>query len=412
MDLLREELYRSFLFFIENANQDPNSKGCGLILDNTKNKRMASIASVGFGLSAYVIGVENKFITYDKGKKLVINTFKTFLYNLKHFNGFYPHFFDIYTGEPYNKCEYSTIDTTIFFNGAITCDSYFDDPVVHELFDKLYQRLNFKAFLKSYNDKLVISMSYNPNVGGAYRGNNESPWIYQWHMYAEQLSMYFLAAGSDYITQEEAKKLWDGFSRKKGVYKNYKYVYCPTNALFVYQYSHAWIDFRGLDTLDNIDWFKNSKVATLANREYCVDHKEKYPVFEESIWGATACLTPTGYRNQCVIPNDFPDKYEKMPGVFVPSAPFGSLPFAEEEVLEVVYALKEKYMEAFKEYGFIDSITIQDNEIWMAKDYVGINKGITVLMIDNYLNKTTWKYFMKHKVIMDAINKLGFKGGM
>lgn len=409
MNLLREELYRSFLFFIEKANHDTNSLGYGLILDNTKNEKMASIASVGFGLSAYVIGVENEFISYETGKELVINTFKTFLYHLKHFHGFYPHFFHIDTAEPYNKCEYSTIDTAIFFNGAITCDSYFDEPEIHQLFDQLYNRLNFKPFLKTFDDKLVLSMAYNPNVGGDYRGNSDSPWIYQWHMYAEQLSMYFLAAGSDFINQEEAKNLWQGFNRKLGKYQDYEYVYCPTNALFVYQYSHAWVDFRNLDTKDGIDWFNNSRIATLANKAFCVDHRDRFKMFSHSIWGATACLTPKGYRNQCVVPNDFPDKYEKMMGVFSPSAPLGSIPFATEDVLEVVKELEDKYMNAFKQYGFLDSMTYEDDQLWIANDYIGINKGITVLMIDNYLNQTTWKYFMKHKVIKKAIQKLGFK---
>lgn len=409
MDLLREELYRSFLFFLEQANHDTKSKGYGLILDNTKNKSMASIASVGFGLSSYVIGVENKYISYESGKELVINTFKTFLNNLKHYCGFYPHFFDINTGEPYKKCEYSTIDTVIFFNGAITCDSYFDEPEVHQLFNQLFRRLDFRPFLKTYHHQLVVSMAYNPIEGGDYRGENQSPWIYQWHMYAEQLSMYFLAAGSEYISSNQARQLFKGFERNKGKYNQLEYIYCPTNALFVYQYSHAWIDFKKLNTQDGIDWFENSRVATLANKEFCVDHQEEFPIFENSIWGATACLTPEGYRNQCVIPNDFKDKYEKMSGVFAPSAPLGSLPFADKEVLDVLKTLKNKYMDAFKKYGFIDSITIKDEHIWMADDYIGINKGITVLMIDNYLNNTTWKYYMKHKIIQKAIKKLGFK---
>ena len=127
MDLLKKELYRSWLFFYENVNKDMSSNGFGLILENTQNKQMASIASVGFGLTAYAIGVENKYISYSEGKDLVIHTFKTFLNNLENFNGFYPHFFEIETGKTYKKCEFSTIDTAIFFNGAFTFDSYFDE---------------------------------------------------------------------------------------------------------------------------------------------------------------------------------------------------------------------------------------------------------------------------------------------
>ncbi|MBI9010339.1 MAG: hypothetical protein JEZ05_09975 [Tenericutes bacterium] len=409
MKLLKEELYRSFLFFYKEANHDLSSKGYGLIHDNTKRKDCASIASVGFGLSSYVIGVKNKFITYEEGKELVINTFKTFLENVETFHGFFHHFLDINTAKQYKKCEFSTIDTVIFFNGALTCDSYFDEPKVHQLFNKLFNQLDFLPFITTFQGKTVFRMAYNPNIGGDYRSFTEDPWIYQWHMYAEQLSMYFLAAATDNLDKEVAKKLYDDFARYKGEYKQFKYVYCPTNALFVYQYSHAWLDLRNLVDEAGFDWFNNSKIATLANREYCIDHQNEFPILNENAWGLTACLTPKGYRNQCIEPNNFVDDEQHAFGVLPPSGAIGSLPFADKEVLEVIKELENKYMDAFREYGFADGITYENDKLWIADEYIGINKGISVLMIDNYLNGTTWKYYMKHPLIQKAIKKLGFK---
>ena len=409
LDLINEELYRSFLFFIEKANHDLSSKGYGLIQDNTKNNEKASIASCGFGLSAYVIGVQNKYISYEEGKNLVINTFKTFLNNVDKFNGFFHHFLELETAKPYKRSEISTIDTVIFFNGAITCDSYFDEEEVHDLFNKLFKQLDFIPFIMKYKNKDVFAMAYNPLEGGDYRGENSNPWIYHWHMYAEQLSMYFLAAATDNIDSITAKKLYDGFIRKKGMYSNFEYVYCPTNALFVYQYSHAWIDFRKIIDKSGFDWYENSVTATLANKKYCLDHKEKYPILSNSLWGLTACLTPNGYRNQCIEPNDFEDPENHVFGVFPPSGPFGSMPFVSEEVKEVFTHLEKNYMNAFKKYGFTDGIAIVDNSTWISEHYIGINKGITVLMLDNYLNGTTWKYYMKHPLIQKAIKKLGFR---
>ncbi len=409
MEILKEELYRSFLFFYKEANHDLTSKGYGLILDNSRRKTKASIASVGFGLSAYVVGVENKYITYDEGKELVINTFKTFLNNVETFNGFFQHFLDIDTAKQYKKCEFSTIDTVIFFNGALTCDSYFDEPEVHDLFNKLFSQLNFLPFITRFKDKKVLRMAYNPNKDGDYRSHTDSPWIYQWHMYAEQLSIYFIAAATDNLDSETSKELYEGFIRDRGKYKQFDYVYCPTNALFVYQYSHAWLDFRNLVDESGFNWYENSRIATLANREYCIDHSKEYPILNKNAWGLTACLTPKGYRNQCIEPNNFNDDEKHVFGVLPPSGAIGSLPFASEEVLEVVKELESKYMEAFKEYGFTDGIALEKDKLWISDDYIGINKGITVLMIDNYLNGTTWKYYMQHPLIKKAIKKLGFK---
>lgn len=409
MNLLKEELYRSFKFFYQESNHDLKSKGYGLILDKSKNRTMASIASVGFGLSAYVIGVENKYISYNEGKELVINTFKTFLNNVESFNGLFNHFLDINTAKPYKKCEFSTIDSVIFFNGAITCDSYFDCDEVHSLFNKLFKKLDFLPFITAYKGNKVFRMAYNSNVGGDYRGNNNDPWIYRWHMYAEQLSLYFIAAATDNLDTKTARELYHGFIRKEGQYKEYKYVYCPTNALFVYQYSHAWIDFQKIVDADGFDWYENSVIATLANKEFSKDNHEKYPILNESAWGLTACLTPNGYRNQCIEPNDFENKEEHVFGVLPPSGALGSMPFASKAVKEVLKELENKYMEAFKEFGFTDGITINNGELWISDDYIGINKGITVLMLDNYLHGTVWKYYMKHPLIKKAIKKLGFK---
>lgn len=252
-------------------------------------------------------------------------------------------------------------------------------------------------------------MAYNPNKGGDYRNHTDNPWIYHWHMYAEQLSMYFIASASNKLEQKTIKELYNGFIRKIGKYKEFEYVYCPTNALFVYQYSHAWLDFRNLLDENGFDWFENSRIATLANREYCITHQNEYPIINESAWGLTACLTPEGYRNQCIEPNDFNDKEQHVFGVLPPCGALGSLPFASVEVLEVLKELETKYMDAFRKYGFTDGISIVDGKLWISDGYIGINKGITLLMIDNYINGTTWKYYMNHPLIQKAIKKLGFK---
>jgi len=410
MNILEKELYHSFLYFYHESNHDELSSGYGLIKDNSRQKSMASIASVGFGLSAYVIGVENQYITYDEGLKLVKGTFKTFLNTIDHFHGFFVHYVDIKTGKPYKKSEYSTIDTVIFMNGAITCDAYFDDEEVHALFFELYHRIDFRPFIKDYHGKKVFRMAYNPNEGGDYRAQSNDPWIYQWHMLAEQLSMYFLAASSDLITTENALDLYHGFERKKGIYHQYEYYYSPTNALFIYQYSHAWLDFRELIDDQGIDWFENSRIASLANREFCIDHQDIYPTLNQHAWGLTACLTPIGYRNQCIDPNDLNFDEPHALGVLPPSGALGSLPFVSVEALEVLKEIEIKYPLAFQKYGFTDGILKHtDGSVWISDQYIGINKGITVLMIDNFLHQTTWKYYMKHPLIQKAIRKLAFE---
>lgn len=410
MNALMEELKKSIEFFLCESNLEADSTGYGLIRDNLRRPDRASIASVGFGLSSYVIAVELKMISYEEGLKRVKGTFQTFLNHLDHFNGFYYHFVKIKSGKVYHQSEYSTIDTVIFMNGAITCDSYFDDFEIHQMFRKIFARLDFRPFIKEMNGKKVFRMAYNPSEGGDYRGKSNDPWIYQWHMYAEQLSMYFIAAATDTMDEKLSQELYLGFERNQGTYKNYSYIYSPTNALFVYQYSHAWIDFKNLMAPDRVDWFENSVKASLANREYCKDIHQIYPILSEKAWGLTACLTPVGYRNQCIQPNDLNPKDQHVYGVLPPSGAIGSICFTEKESLEVLEEIMKKYPSAFKKYGLTDGIAYnEDGSLWICEDYIGINKGITVLMIDNYLHQTTWKYYMSHPLIQKAIKKLGFR---
>lgn len=410
MNLIEEEIKATFAFFYECANHDESSPGYGLIMDDTQVPKKASIASVGFGLSAYIIGVEHGFITRAEARKLVKGTFLTFLHNVDHFHGFFVHYLDMDTAKPYKKSEYSTIDTAIFLNGAITCDAYFHDSEIHDLFQQIYDRVDWEAFVFDYKGKQTFHMAYNPNEGGDYRQHSVDPWIYHWHMFAEQLSMYVLAAGSDHVSASLALDLFNGFEQKSGSYEGIEYVYSPTNALFIYQYSHAWVDFGRYLDMNGFDWFENSRRATYANRAWCINHRHDFPIFSDTMWGITACLTPKGYRNQGVMPSDVDGHQGYSYGVIPPSGPAGSIVFAPEIVLPSIEFMRQNHPEAFGKYGFTDGIMQNtDGTYWHSEHYIGINKGITILMLDNYLHHTTWTYYHQHPIIQKAVKKLAFK---
>jgi len=40
---------------------------------------------------------------------------------------------------------------------------------------------------------------------------------------------------------------------------------------------------------------------------------------------------------------------------------------------------------------------------------IGIDKGITLLMIENYRSEFVWKYFMKNAYVQSGIEKVGLK---
>ena len=260
--ILNKELKKSYNFFIKEANTNKKSKGYGLIKDKTQlANSIASIASVGYGLAALIIGVEHKWIKYEKAYERANRTLETFIKNVEGKNGFYYHFINMETGKREWNCEISIIDTAIFICGAITAGEYFGKEVKNKA-DILYKKIDWEWYRNKTNN--LFYMGYKPEIG--FWG--------QWDGYAEQLMMYILGVSSP--THPVDKSMYYEFDRKTKDYKDIKdiiYTYCGT--LFTYQYSHAWIDFKNLKDKNGVDWFENSIKATKANREYCIDKNLK-----------------------------------------------------------------------------------------------------------------------------------------
>lgn len=278
-NLIMKELRKSYNFFIKEANINENSNGYGLIKDkNLLADDIASIASVGYGLAALIIGVEHNWINYNTAYTRASKTLDTFLNHVEGKNGFYYHFVNMETGKREWNCEISIIDTAIFICGAITAGEYFGKDV-KEKAKLLYKRINWKWYANE--DTNYFYMGYSPEKG--FWGC--------WDMYAEQLMLYVLGVSSP--TFPVNKDMYYNFKREKADYKNIKdiiYTYCGT--LFTYQFSHAWIDFRNTKDANGVDWFENSIKATKANREYCIDNSSKFKTFGKNSWGLTACLGP------------------------------------------------------------------------------------------------------------------------
>lgn len=66
--------------------------------------------------------------------------------------------------------------------------------------------------------------------------------------------------------------------------------------LFMHQLSHIWIDFRGIRDAylraKNLDYFDNSRRATLLQQRYAIDNPLRFPGYGAQGWGITACEGP------------------------------------------------------------------------------------------------------------------------
>ena len=105
----------------------------GLIRDRSTPESKCSIAAVGFGLSAWCIGVERGYVSRTEAAERVRLTLQTFRNGpqgeaaegvIGHRGWFY-HFLEMETATRAWKCELSSIDTALFLAGAMDCSRFF-----------------------------------------------------------------------------------------------------------------------------------------------------------------------------------------------------------------------------------------------------------------------------------------------
>lgn len=390
--LLLKELKLSYYFFVKEVNLNLKSKGYGLIRDkDLYADEIASIASVGYGLAALIIGVSRNWINYKEAYKRAGKTLDTFLNNVEGKNGFYYHFINMKTGKREWNCEISIIDTAIFICGAIVVGEFFGGEI-KEKAEELYKRINWEWYRNENNN--YFYMGYKPETG--FWG--------QWDMYAEQLMLYILGVASP--TYPINKTMYDNFRKEKSDYEEIKdiiYTYCGT--LFTYQFSHAWIDFRGRKDENGINWFENSKKATLANRKYCINNKNKFKTFGENSWGLTACVGPNGYSGGYGAMPALANLEKQNDGTISPCGAAGSIVFTPELSIKALENYYNHFPKLWGKYGFNDAYNLEREE-WYSKEVIGIDKGISMIMIENYLSQLIWKYFMKNEYVQKGLKIL------
>lgn len=393
--LLLKELRGSYNFFIKEANLEKDSAGFGLIRDKDMYaEEIASIASVGYGLAALVIGVKRNWISYKKAKIRAEKTLNTFLNNVEGKNGFFYHFVNVHSGKREWNCEISIIDTTIFICGAICAGEFFQGEVQKKA-EKLYENINWEWYRNKESN--YFYMGYKPEIG--FWG--------QWDMYAEQLMMYVLGVASPSFPIN--KEMYYDFKREKADYEGIKdIIYTYAGTLFTYQFSHGWIDFRGKKDRKGVDWFENSIKATIANRKYCIKNSKKFKTYGKDSWGLTACVGPNGYSGGYGAKPSLADLEKQNDGTIAPCGPAGSIVFTPELSMKALENFYNNFPELWGKYGFKDAYNLESGK-WYAKEVIGIDKGISMLMIENYLAQSIWKYFMKNKYIQKGLEILGIE---
>jgi hypothetical protein len=431
---------RTFDFFWQTTN--PRS---GLTPDRWPTKSFSSVAAVGFALTAYPIGVEHGWITRDAARERVLTTLRFFwnapqgpqTADVTGYHGFFYHFLDMETGRRFERVELSTIDTALLLAGVLTCRQYFErddagDREVRGLADSLYARVDWRW---ATDGAPVVSMGWRPDASP--NQNSRGFITSSWQGYDEGMLLYALALGSPTHAIDPAAWTewtrtykWDRFSGQE---------YVQFGPLFGHQYSHIWIDFRNVqdDYMRGrgIDYFENSRRATLAHRAYAIANPAGWRGYGADAWGLSASDGPLDstfsveertrtfhtYWARGAATTEMNDD-----GTLVPTAAGGSIAFAPEIVAPALVSMRHAYGDdLFGRYGFVDAFNptlrtpgpplhhgrIVNGLAWFDTDYLGIDEGPIVAMIENWRTDFVWKLMRQNADIVRGLCRAHFSGG-
>jgi hypothetical protein len=264
---------------------------------------------------------------------------------------------------------------------------------VRQLGEAIYRRVDFNWMLAG--DPRLLSHGWKPESGFLAS---------RWDHYCELMILYLLAIGSP--THPIPPESWRAWRRPTVTFETFSYVGGPP-PLFVHQYAHAWVDFRGWRERDApaIDWFENSVVATRAHRAFCLSLAKEFPTYTGTMWGITASDSRKGYVAWGGPPREGP-----IDGSVVPSAAAGSLMFAPDITLPVVREMRERFgARIYGRYGFADAFHPGDG--WVNPDVIGIDVGITLLSAENLRTGRVWQWFMQNAEIPAAMERAGMRRG-
>jgi hypothetical protein len=401
--LLHRELQGSVEFFRDFTNLDPASPGYGLTVDCTKDLRIASIAAAGFALSAWVIAAERGLLPAQEALKITRGTLNTLLRRAPHHRGFFAHFLDIDTAERWGRCEYSTIDTALCLNGVITAAAYFQDEPVRQMAQELLERVDWRFIIFEQDGLTLFRMAYNPDRDGDYV-SGEPGFISQWDMAAEQKMMYLQAAGQ--LEPPLARRLYQGFRRDRRPFQGQDIIVNPGGNLFAYQFSEAWLDTAIYLDPDGIDWFANTRLATLANRQFCIDHAGQFRTYHANSWGLSAGDSPWGYEVAGSAPSLHTPYHTGTVSIY---SAISSLPFAPDLVLGMIDHLYREHPQTWGRYGFFDAYNLAVDPPWYSTALYGIDKGCSMLMVENHLSGLIWNVYTHSTAVQNALNILEFR---
>jgi hypothetical protein len=222
--------------------------------------------------------------------------------------------------------------------------------------------------------------------------------------WSEALITYVLAASAP--TDSVPRSAYDNGWARGGAMKNGKSFFgipLPLGPdyggpLFFAHYSFLGINPNGLSDAYASYWTQDTAHARI-NYLYCVNNPSQFNGYSAACWGLTASDEQGGYSAHAPQNDD---------GVISPTAAISSLPYTPVESMNALrffyYKLGDKI---WGQYGFADAFNLTNP--WFDNDFLAIDQGPQIVMIENYRSGLLWNLFMSCPEIKTGMKKLGFQ---
>ncbi len=419
-EAMLDRLQRAAFGYFERYGNPRN----GLIPDTSRPNSPVSIAVVGFALSAYPVAVTRGWMAREEALRRSLAALRFFERSDQSgsatatgYKGFYFHFLDLQAGTRVWQSELSMIDSALLLAGALNAAMYFDgdgddERALRELADLLYRRVDWRW---AQDDASTICQGWKPECGFLHYG---------WEGYSEAIVLYALALGSPtYPIRADCYHAWTATYQWENLYGE-DFLYA--GPLFVHQFSHAWIDFRGIRDRfmreKRADYFENSRRAVCIQRKYAWRNPHAFAGYDENGWGLSACDGPSD--EQLEVDNE-PRRlfgyaargvpYGPDDGTLSPPAVLASLPFAPGQVLPAVRNLLHRYPELLNDDRLSTSVNPSlcdgNGHAWISAGHYGLDQGIVLMMIENHRSGLPWQLMRGCAPLRHGLHAAGFRGG-
>jgi hypothetical protein len=379
----------------------------GMVRDRNTIPEYVTTGGTGFGVMATVVAVERMFIAREAAVARIQTIVSFLTNNCTRYHGAFAHFLHGQTGvtQPFAPPEDNAADlveTSFLMQGLLTARHYFSgvnpaETRLREDITALWEAVEWDWYRRDGQNVLYWNWSpeYAWDVNLPVRGWNEC------------LITYVLAASSP--THSIPKIVYDEGFAQNGKIKNGASYYGITlplgdpygGPLFFAHYSFLGLNPKNLrDTYVDNYWDQNV-AHSLINMNYCIQNPLKYIGYSADCWGLTASDGNAGYNAHS--PSN--DK-----GVIAPTAALSSMPYTPEESMRALhffyYKLGDKIW-AEQGYGFTDAFNITAG--WYDDQFLAIDQGPIIVMIENYRTGLIWDIFMQIPEIQAGLSELGFE---